>query len=308
MKVLVTGGAGFIGSHIVDELLRHGHTVTVLDNLSTGSLQNVNPRAEFVHMDLCTDDLFPLFSQGFDAVIHEAAQPNVPRSLKEPVVDADINILGTIKLLEACRRGGVGKVIYASSAAVYGTPITLPIPEDHPLCPLSPYGISKLTPEHYLRIYHEVYGLRYTILRYANVYGPRQNPRGEAGVVAIFVDRFCQDKAPIIFGDGEATRDYVFVGDVAVANRLALTRGDGEILNVATGRKVSVNELVRLLLRITKKDILPQYGPERPGDILHSALANGKIRHILGWEPQVSLEEGLRRTVDWAMHGVHERV
>jgi UDP-glucose 4-epimerase len=300
VKVLVTGGAGFIGSHIVDELLQHGHEVTVVDNLSTGQLQNVHPQAKFLKVDIYKDDLNPVFAQGFDIVIHHAAQPNVPRSLKEPVIDAEINILGTIKLLEACRLHGIKKVIYASSAAVYGTPLQLPIPEEHPLSPLSPYGISKLTPEHYLRVYHEIYGLRYTILRYANIYGPRQNPKGEAGVVAIFVDQFCKGQAPTIFGDGEATRDYVYVGDVAIANRLALTAGDGETLNVATGKKVSVNELVQILLSITKKDILPIHGPVRPGDIVHSTLSNERIRQVLGWEPQVTLEEGLRRTVEWA--------
>jgi UDP-glucose 4-epimerase len=301
VKVLVTGGAGFIGSHIVDELLRHGHQVTVVDNLSTGQRRNVHPQAEFVRMDIYKDDLNPVFARGFDAVIHQAAQPNVPRSLKEPVGDAEINILGTIRLLEACRQYGVKKVIYASSAAVYGNPRQLPIPEEHPVCPLSPYGISKLTPESYLRVYQELYGLRYTVLRYANVYGPRQNPKGEAGVIAIFVDQFCRGEAPVIYGDGEATRDYVYVGDVAAANRLALTAGDGEILNVATGKGVSVNELVRILLSITQKDILPVHGPVRPGDILHSTLANERIRRILGWEPKVALEEGLRQTVAWAL-------
>jgi len=230
-------------------------------------------------------------------VVHLAAQVDVQRSLREPLADAETNILGAVNLLEACRRFNVGKVIYASSAAVYGSPAYLPVDEKHPVEPQSPYGASKHTVEHYLRIYGEVYGVRYTALRYANVYGPRQDATGEGGVVAIFVDKLLNGEAPKIFGDGEQTRDFVFVKDVAAANLAALHRGDGMILNVSTGAGLSVNSLFQTLKKITGSGLTPVNCLPRPGDITHSYLANEKAREALEWRPLHSLEEGLRETV-----------
>lgn len=298
MKVLVTGGAGFIGSHIVDALVGSGFRVSVADDLSTGRFENINPGVNFYRVGVESADFEEAIARERpDAVVHQAAQVDVQRSLREPLADAGINILGAINLLEACRRYNVGKVVYASSAAVYGNPAYLPVDERHPVEPQSPYGASKFGVEHYLRIYSEVYGVGYTVLRYANVYGPRQDAAGEGGVVAIFVDRLLRGDAPKIFGDGEQTRDFVFVKDVAAANLAALRRGDGMILNVSTGVGLSVNRLFHTLKKVTGSPLEPVYCPPRPGDITHSYLANDKAREALGWSPQYSLEEGLRETV-----------
>lgn len=298
MKVLVTGGAGFIGSHVVDLLVKKGFRVSVVDDLSTGRFENLNPRVTFYRIGVESPDLrvaFDLERPG--AVLHLAAQVNVQRSLEEPQADAEINILGTINLLEACRRFEVGKVVYASSAAVYGSPAYLPVDEKHPVEPQSPYGASKYIVEHYLRMYQKAYGIRHTVLRYANVYGPRQDATGEGGVVASFVNKLFLGEAPKIFGDGEQTRDFIYVADVAAANLAALHRGDGMILNVSTGARLSVNELYRILKKITGSALDPESRPPRPGDILHSCLANEKAREALGWSPLYGLEEGLRETV-----------
>lgn len=298
MKVLVTGGAGFIGSHIVDTLVGSGFRVSIVDDLSTGRLENINPGVNFYQVGIESGDFGEVIAREKpDAVVHQAAQVDVQRSLREPLTDAQINILGAVNLLEACRRYNVGKVIYASSAAVYGSPAYLPVDEKHPVEPQSPYGASKHTVEHYLRIYSEVYGIRTTVLRYANVYGPRQDATGEGGVVAIFVGRLLRGEAPDIFGDGEQTRDFVFVKDVAAANLAALHRGDGSILNVSTGTMLSVNNLFQTIKKITGSGLSPVYCPPRPGDITHSYLANEKGRQVLEWRPRHSLEEGLRETV-----------
>ena len=300
MKVLVTGGAGFIGSHIVDALVGLGFQVSVVDDLSTGRFENINPGVNFYRLGVESADFQGAIGRERpEAVVHLAAQVDVQRSLREPLADAETNILGAVNLLEACRRFNVGKVIYASSAAVYGSPAYLPVDEKHPVEPQSPYGASKHTVEHYLRIYGEVYGVRYTALRYSNVYGPRQDATGEGGVVAIFVDKLLNGEAPKIFGDGEQTRDFVFVKDVAAANLAALHRGDGMILNVSTGARLSVNSLFKTLKKITGSLLEPVRCPPRPGDITHSYLSNEKAREALEWRPLHSLEEGLRETVEF---------
>ncbi|TEB04289.1 UDP-glucose 4-epimerase [Pelotomaculum schinkii] len=300
MKVVVTGGAGFIGSHIVDTLLESGMQVAVVDDLSTGRFENINPAVDFYHVKVEDAELGEVLARVKpDAVIHQAAQIDVQRSLQEPLADARINILGAINLLEACRRNRVGKVIYASSAAVYGRPAYLPVDEDHVIEPQSPYGASKHTVEHYLKIYSEIYGIKTTVLRYSNVCGPRQDASGEGGVVAVFADRFLNGKRPKIFGDGEQTRDFIYVGDVASANLAALFQGHGKILNVSTGTRISVNNLFKIMKELTNSPLEPEYCPPRPGDITHSYLANNRAREALNWAPRVSLEAGLRRTLEY---------
>ena len=300
MKVMVTGGGGFIGSHVVDMLVAAGYRVSVVDDLSTGRFENINPGANFYRVKIEDDDFGRVVERERpDVVIHHAAQVDVVRSLQEPLQDARINVLGAVNLLENCWRYRVGKVIYASSAAVYGYPVYLPVDEAHPVVPQSPYGVSKYTVEHYLRVYQELYGVRFTVLRYANVFGPRQNADGEGGVVAIFIDRLLKDKRVKIFGDGRQTRDFVYVGDVACANLAALERGDSEVLNISTGASLSVIDLFQLLKGLTGSSLEPEYCPPRPGDILHSCLANERAREVLGWSPRSTVEEGLRRTLDY---------
>jgi UDP-glucose 4-epimerase len=300
LKVMVTGGAGFIGSHVVDMLVSAGYRVSVVDDLSTGRFENINPGVNFYRVKIEGDDFGRVVERERpDAVIHHAAQVDVARSMNEPLKDAGINVLGSVNLLENCRRYRVGKVIYASSAAVYGSPAYLPVDEGHPVAPQSPYGVSKHTVEHYLRIYQEVYGVRYTVLRYANVFGPRQDASGEGGVVAIFIDCLLKGKRVKIFGDGRQTRDFVYAGDVACANLAALNRGDGKILNVSTGTSLSVKSLFQLLKGLTGSSLEPEYCPPRPGDILHSCLANDRVREALEWSPRCKVEEGLRQTLDF---------
>ncbi|MBA4495993.1 NAD-dependent epimerase/dehydratase family protein [Paenactinomyces guangxiensis] len=303
MKVLVTGGAGFIGSHIVDQLIARGDQVAIVDNISTGKETQIHPQASFYKMDLTSPGLLEVLEREKpEAVIHQAAQIHVNTSVLDPVFDANVNILGTIRLLEASRQTGVKKVVYASSAAVYGDPQYLPIDEQHPVQPLSGYGISKYTPEHYLSVYHHLYGLEYTILRYANVYGLRQDPRGEGGVISIFIDKVINDQPLTIFGDGEQTRDYIYVEDVAKANLAATAAGEGEVLNIGTGVSTSLNEVVRLFNDISGKENAVQYGPERSGDIKHSYFNNEKACSVLNWKPAVSFTEGLRKTYEYYCH------
>ncbi len=300
MKVLVTGGCGFIGSHIVDLLIDQGHEVTVVDNLCTGNMDNLNPKAAFYEVDIISGELQRVFEACKpDVVYHEAAQIDIQRSIKDTVFDTTVNIVGTVNVLENCRDFGVGKIIYASSAAVYGNPQYLGVDENHPVEPISFYGISKHTPEHYIKIYSNLYGLRYTILRYANVYGIRQDPKGEGGVVSIFLDKMFKGEIPTIFGGGEQTRDFIYVKDIASANIAVLDKGDGEIMNVGTNLPVTVNEVFRQMKEILNGSLKPKYGPERKGDILHSHLSNEKILRMVGWKPQYTLEQGLRETVGY---------
>lgn len=292
---MVTGGAGFIGSQIVDLLIERGNRVLVVDNLSTGSERNLNPEAEFSPMDICHPELANLVARFRpQVVIHQAAQVSVPLSIKDPLHDARVNVLGTLNLLEACRLAKVIKVIYASSAALYGEPQYLPVDETHPLNPMCGYGVSKFTGERYLDAYCSMYGLGYTVLRYANVYGPRQDALGEGGVVAIFLNRLLKGEAPVIFGDGEQTRDFVYVKDVATANVVALTSGQGQILNVSTGQPTSVNHLFEILKEITGYSGQPVYALPRTGDIVHSYLNNEAAKVHLKWQPQWNLSRGLK--------------
>lgn len=298
MKVLVTGGAGFIGSHIVDQLISAENKVVVVDDLSIGSLGNVNKQAQLVQLSVLADSLLELFRQEcFDAVVHLAAQTIVSVSLEHPDLDAKVNVLGTLQVLEGCRQTGVKRIVFASSAAVYGDVSVLPVPEQAATQPTSFYGLSKLTVERYIQMYRELYGLNYQVLRYANVYGERQGDRGEGGVVSIFA-RGMSKKTPLtIYGDGEQTRDFVYVGDVAAANVAAInSRSTDQILNISTQTETSVNQLASLLKNISGYTGAIDSQPARPGDILRSMLCNDQARCNLGWIPQTSLQDGLTKT------------
>jgi UDP-glucose 4-epimerase len=301
MKILVTGGAGFIGSHVVDMYLDQGHEVVVVDNLSTGRRSNVNPAAKFYEEDIREPGLATIFDKEHpDAVNHHAAQVSVRRSVADPLFDVDLNVRGSINLLECARRFAVKKFIYVSSGgAVYGEPEYLPCDEKHPINPLCPYGASKHTIEHYLYMYKVNYGLNYVVLRYSNVYGPRQSPLGEAGVVAIFTNQMLTGKPIVINGDGEQLRDYVYVGDCARANVIALaSEATDTIYNLGTGKGTSVNEIFRLLRNATGYRGDGVHGPAKLGETRHIYLDVQKARQGLGWQPTVDLEEGLRRVVE----------
>jgi UDP-glucose 4-epimerase len=307
MRILVTGGAGFIGSNVVDGFVADGHEVGVLDNLSTGRREFVHPKARFVHADLtdaaavdaCLSEFRP------DVVDHHAAQIDVRRSVDDPQRDARINILGSITLLECCRRQRVRKVIYASTGgAIYGEGRILPATEDHPVHPESPYGASKYTVEHYLYIWKLLHGVDFTVLRYPNVYGPRQNPHGEAGVNAIFIGLMLEGERPRIFGDGEQVRDYLYVGDVVEANRLALDRGSGAVVNLGTGVGTSVNQIFCTLRALLRFEGEPIYAAARAGEVKRIYLDASRAREVLGWEPRVPFVEGLERTVAWSREQV----
>lgn len=298
MNCLVTGGAGFIGSHITDLLVERGHSVLVIDDLSRGKQAHVNPQARFIELDLRDPELPKvLLEQRTDYVFHTAAQVSVQTSLRQPLHDASVNIVGTLNLLEACRLAGVRKIIYSSTAAVYGEPRYLPMDEEHPLNPCSAYGVSKMVPEKYLPIYRELYGLDYTVLRYANVYGPRQDAAGEGGVAVIFCRQLLQGETPVIFGDGEQTRDFVYVCDAAAANLAAMEKGAGQIYNISTGKAISIKTLLQAVADIVGKETRPQYLPAKAGDILHSCLSSTKAAQDLGWQPTTSLREGLLMTL-----------
>jgi UDP-glucose 4-epimerase len=300
MKIVVTGGAGFVGSHVVDAYVTAGHCVIVLDNLSTGKRGLVNPAARLVELDAKDAGVAGLFeTERPDVVNHHAANASVSRSVREPLFDATQNILGTLNVLEAARRAGVAKFVYAASGgAMYGEPRHLPLDESHPANPISAYALSKYTGERYVRLYGQEHNLNWTSLRYANVYGPRQDPFGEAGVIAIFCQRLKEGRAPEIHWDGEQTRDFVYVGDCARANVLALEGGDGEAYNVGTGVGTSINQLFDTLRDLSGKDLVPQRGPRRPGDIRHSYLDCAKIERAWGWRAETSLRQGLQRTWD----------
>jgi len=304
MKILVTGGAGFIGSHIVDQYITAGHEVAVVDNLwaeGGGKEANLNPKAQFYRADI-TDEaaLDQIFAEVKPEVVcHQAAQHSVAISTKNPQLDARVNVLGLLNVLTNCTRVGTRKIIFASSGATYGTPARLPIDEDVMQRPESPYGITKMVTEHYLRYWQEANGLAYTALRYGNVYGPRQDPNGEAGVIAIFAKRFLAHEPVRIDWDGEQQKDYVYVGDVARANLLALTSGDNDIFCIATGQGTSVNQIYNMLAKITGYTPEIVHAPKRPGDIYLAYFNCSKAERILKWKPEVSLEEGMRATVDF---------
>ncbi|BBB93298.1 MAG TPA: NAD-dependent epimerase/dehydratase family protein [Methylomusa anaerophila] len=300
MKVLVTGGAGFIGSHVIDILLSKGCQVVIIDNLSTGLRENINNRAKFIEMDILSDQILNVFQQEkFDHVIHLAAQTTVAYSLEHPDEDCNINIAGTVQILEACRKTQVRRVVFASSAAVYGDTTQLPITENAPIQPSSFYGLSKWTVECYLSLYHRFYGLNYAALRFANVYGERQGDRGEGGVISIFIRKIQQNEPVNIFGDGGQTRDFIYAGDVAEAIYLALINPQmclNRVYNISTQTQTSVNTLVEILSQASGKTVKKVYGPPRDGDIYHSMLDNSAALYNLGWKPKLSLAAGLHRT------------
>lgn len=302
MKILVTGGAGFIGSHVVDTFIANGHEVVVVDDLSTGRRSNLNPAATFYQIDIRSDDLSEVFEKEKPQVVdHHAAQMDVRRSVVDPLFDADVNVLGSIKLIELSREHGVERFIYISTGgAVYGEPEYLPCDEAHPINPICPYGASKHTVEHYLYMYHELYGLDYVVLRYPNVYGPRQDPHGEAGVVAIFTGLMLKGDQVVINGDGDQERDFVFVGDCARANLLALTtQNSNTIFNLGEGKPTTVNDVYRELKDITDYPLSAVHGPAKVGETRRIYLEAKKAAQELDWQPSVGLGEGLTATVEY---------
>lgn len=300
MKVLVTGGAGFIGSHIVDLLIEKRYDVTAVDNLSSGKKENLHRESELVVQDIRDEALIHTFEKTRpDFVIHQAAQVSVPRSLHDPGEDAQVNILGLINVLECCRKTDVKKVVFASSAAIYGNPEYLPVDEKHPCRPLSPYGITKHAASYYCKMYHALYGLEYAMLRYANVYGPRQDHHGEGGVVTIFVNKLLTGERPVIFGDGSQTRDFVYVKDVAQANVLAVETAGCQEVNISIGTELTVIKLYQTMTGVLGLNLEPVFGPERAGDIYRSCLDSRLAQEALGWEAEVMLDQGIEETVDF---------
>jgi UDP-glucose 4-epimerase len=301
MKILITGGAGFIASHIADAYIAAGHDVVIVDDLSGGRRENVPAKATFYQLDIRDPGVKDIFAgHRFDAVSHHAAQMDVRRSVADPAFDASVNVLGVLNLLEAARQNGVRKVIFASTGgAIYGEQDYFPADEQHPTRPLSPYGITKLTTEKYLYFYQATYGIDSVVLRYANVYGPRQNPHGEAGVVAIFASKLLKGEQAVINGDGKQTRDYMYVGDVVQANLHALAYQGSEIFNVGTGIEHDVNFIYRQLARTLRPEALEQHGPAKSGEQMRSVITSEKLYRTVGWRPMTTFEDGLRMTAEW---------
>ena len=299
MRVLVTGGAGFIGSHMTDAFVAAGHQVSVLDDLSSGKRENLNPQATFYHLDIRDPGVAEVLRREQPEVLcHHAAQMDVRRSVADPVFDAQVNLVGLLNLLEHGRQNGLRRVLFASSGgAIYGEQDVFPAPETHQTQPVSPYGVSKLASERYLFFYSVAYGISYAALRYANVYGPRQNAHGEAGVVAIFAEKSLRGEQPIINGDGKQTRDYVYVGDLVRANLAALTSEFSGALNLGTGIETDVNTIFRHVRELCGSTAQEQHGPAKPGEQRRSVVDSQLAQRVLGWSPQVSLEDGLRETV-----------
>jgi UDP-glucose 4-epimerase len=300
MRILVTGGAGFIGSHVVDHYVAAGHQVTVLDNLSSGRRRNLHRKARFIRGDVRSRRVVEsLAGKMFDVVNHHAAQIDVRKSVADPGFDAEVNILGLLNLLELARRSRARKFIFSASGGTYYGECRGPARETQEPRPLSPYGITKMCGEYYIRAYSALHGLNYTVFRYGNVYGPRQDPHGEAGVVAIFSQRMLAGEPVTIFGDGRQQRDYVFVGDVARANLLALSRGHRDVFNVGTSRATSVNELFSHLKSLTRYPAKAVYRPARPGELMRSCVDIRKAARGLGWKPRHSILQGLEETVNF---------
>ena len=301
MRILVTGGAGFIASHVSDRLLALGHQVVIVDNLATGKRENLPASATFYEADIRDQDLRILFAEARpEVVIHHAAHIDVTRSVREPTYDASINILGSLNLLECCREHGVRKIIYAGTGgALFGEPSYLPVDEDHPIDPISPYGVSKHTVEHYLFAYRANHGIDYIVLRYPNVYGPRQDPHGEAGVVAIFALQLLTGRQPVIFGDGTKTRDYCYVADIAEANVIALNSAASGVYNLGRGIEVSDLQVFETVRTAVGSDTEPVFAAVRPGEVEHIALDSSKAGSELGWTWKVGLNEGVAEAVDF---------
>jgi UDP-glucose 4-epimerase len=301
MKILVTGGAGFIGSHIVDAYLSAGHEVSVVDDLSSGFRHNIPQDVSLYEVDIRSSQLAKVFDAVRpDVVNHQAARANVRESFEKPLLYTDVNVVGSVNVLECCRQYGVRKAIYASTGgAVYGEPQELPVSENHPINPLDPYGASKHHVEHYLHLYSVNFGISFTALRYPNVYGPRQDPFGEAGVVAIFTGQMLDGRQPVINGTGEQQRDFVYVSDVAKANVLALEKSDNEILNIGSGAGTSVNTIFKTLAELTHFPMPANHGPAKKGEVYKIYLKSDRADKTLGWQPEMSLTQGLSSTVDF---------
>jgi len=302
-KALVTGGAGFIASHVVDALIERGYEVAIVDNLSTGYERNLNSKAKFYKMDIRDENLKDVFDKEKPELVnHHAAQMDVRKSVTDPIYDAQVNVLGSLNLLENCKRVGVKKIVYASTGgAVYGepSPDIFPVDEKCDVDPLSQYGITKHVVEHYLSLYYKLYSLRYAVLRYPNVYGPRQDPHGEAGVVAIFTEQMLEGITPKIFGDGSKTRDYVFVGDIVKANMIAIDKGENDVFNLGWGREITDFEIFDAIRIALGLKIKPIYAEKRLGEIDRICLDASKAKKVLGWQPTVCLKEGIAKAVEY---------
>lgn len=301
MKILVTGGAGFIGSHIVDAYVNLGHEVHIVDNLVTGKRENLNPAAKFIEMDISSPEIATLLAlEKYEIINHHAAQMDVRKSVADPAYDLNVNILGSVRILQAGVENGLKQFIFASSGGtVYGEQETFPADETHPNRPISPYGVAKFSVEKYLYFYHVQYGLPFTAFRYANIYGPRQNPHGEAGVVAIFAERMLRGETVVINGDGLQTRDYVHVADVVAANVLALGCGDSGALNIGTGVESTVVDLFQIINESLGAGYVQNHGPAKPGEQRRSVLDATLTQQVLGWEPKWLLGAGLHNTMNW---------
>jgi len=312
MRILVTGGAGFIASHVADAYIKLGNEVAIIDDLSRGSQANVNPAARFYLGDIRDEHFIKSVFENErpDVVNHHAAQMDVRRGVREPLFDASVNILGSLNILQSAVAFHTKRIIYVSTAgAAYGEPETLPVPEDSPINPITPYGISKHTVEHYLFTYRVLYGLEYVVLRYGNVYGPRQSSQGEAGVFAIFFEQMLAGDQPVIYGDGSKVRDYVYIDDVARANVLALERGNGEIFNIAGGVETTDQEVFDTVQELAgSAGVRPRYVARRPGEIEKIRLDISKAESQLGWRPQVSLRDGAKKTAAYFIKSTQKSV
>ena len=306
-KILVTGGAGFIASHLTDKLIEKGHNVVVIDNLSTGKKENLNPKAKFYEADICNSEIAQIFQEEKpEIVFHFAAQIDVRKSVKDPIQDAEVNILGSLNLLQNCQKAGVKKFIFASSGgAIYGDTDVIPTPETHTENPESPYGICKLTIEKYLHFYKETFGLNYTALRFANIYGPRQNSKGEAGVIAVFCDKMLKNQEVVINGDGEQTRDFVFVDDVINAALLSMEQEKSDMYNIGAGEETNINDIFRKIKELTGSNCEEAHAPTKAGEQKRSCLDNSRAKQGLNWESKYNLERGLEKTIKWFKENEH---
>lgn len=298
MKIMVTGGAGFIGSHIVDILIEKGHEVVVIDNLTTGDKCNINPKAVFYQADIMHESFDIIIKhEAPEVIFHEAALVYVQQSIKDPVADANVNIIGTLNVLNSAHRHNVKKIIFASTCAVYGNGELEGVKEEHLKSPISFYGMSKLSAEKYIKLYCEIFNIDYTILRYANVYGPRQKPHGEGGVIPLFIENIIKGMQSTIYGDGNQTRDFIYVSDVAKANLMALNKASKQIINIGTGIGITINYLYKELNTIMESNVTVNYMPDRMGDARHIALDPLKAQALLDWKASTLLKEGIEKTL-----------